>query len=170
MPRTSVITREELYELVWSAPMIKVAEKFDVSGSYLARVCTALRVPRPERGYWAKLAVGKAPKRPALPEPQPGDPIVWSRTDEFPAPSVPKPRPTPRPRVPRLTRHVTGTHGLIRGAKEHFLASRKVDEGEHLKPYKKLLVDVIASRSGLDKALEFANDLFNALESAATAW
>jgi hypothetical protein len=166
MPRTSVITREELYELVWSAPMIKVAEKFDVSGSYLARICTALRVPRPERGYWAKLAVGKAPKRPALPEPQPGDPIEWSRTDEFPAPSVPKPRPTPRPRVPRLTRHVTGTHGLIRGAKEHFLASRKVDEGEHLKPYKKLLVDVIASRSGLDKALEFANDLFNALESA----
>lgn len=76
MPRTSVITREELYELVWSAPMIKVADKFDVSGSYLARVCTALRVPRPERGYWAKLAVGKAPKRPALPEPQPGDPIV----------------------------------------------------------------------------------------------
>src|SRR5690606_14462010 len=133
MPRTSVITREELYERVWSAPMIKVVEKFDVSGSYLARVCTALRVPRPERGYWAKLAVGKAPKRPALPEPQPGDPIVWSRTDEFPAPSVPKPRPTPRPRVPRLTRHVTGTHGLIRGAKEHFLASRKVDEGEHLK-------------------------------------
>jgi len=161
-----VITREELYELVWSAPMIKVAEKFDVSGSYLARVCTALRVPRPERGYWAKLAVGKAPKRPALPEPQPGDPIVWSRTDEFPAPSVPKPRPTPRPRVPRPARPVTGTHGLIRGAKEHFLAGRKVDEGEHLKPYKKLLVDITASRSGLDKALEFANDLFNALESA----
>ncbi|OIQ80396.1 hypothetical protein GALL_378540 [mine drainage metagenome] len=35
---TNVITREEFYELVWSTPMIKVAEKFDVSGSYLARV------------------------------------------------------------------------------------------------------------------------------------
>lgn len=35
-----------------------------------------------------------------------------------------------------------------------------------MKPYKKLLVDITASRSGLDKALEFANDLFNALESA----
>ena len=156
MPGTNVITREELYELVWSAPMTKVAAKFDVSGSYLARVCTALRVPRPERGYWAKLAVGKAPKQPALPEPQPGDPVVWSRTDGCPAPSVPKPRPTPSPRVPRLARAVTGTHGLIRGAKEHFLASRKVGEGEHLKPYKKLLLDVIASRSGLDKALGFA--------------
>lgn len=162
---TNVITREDLYELVWSTPMIKVAERFDVSGSYLARVCAALRVPRPERGYWAKLAVGKAPERPALPEPQPGDPIVWSRTDEFPTPTVPKPRPASRPRVPRLAQPVTGTHGLVRGAKEHFLASRKVDEGEHLKPYKKLLVDVTASRSGLDKALSFANDLFNALES-----
>jgi hypothetical protein len=163
---TNVITREELYELVWSTPMIKVAEKFDVSGSYLALVCTALRVPRPERGYWAKLAVGKAPERPALPEPQPGHPIVWSRTDEFTAPAVPRPRPTPRPRIPRLAQPVTGIHGLIRGAKEHFLASRKVDDDDHLKPYKKLLVDVTASRSGLDKALGFANDLFNALESA----
>jgi len=35
---TNVITREDLYELVWSMPMIKVAEKFEVSGSYLARV------------------------------------------------------------------------------------------------------------------------------------
>jgi hypothetical protein len=65
----SVVTREELYELVWSTPMIRGAEKFEVSGSYLARVCTELRGPRPERGYWAKLAVGKAPQRPALPGP-----------------------------------------------------------------------------------------------------
>lgn len=163
---TNVITREELYELVWSKPMIKVAEKFEVSGSYLARVCTELRVPRPERGYWAKLAVGKAPQRPALPEPLPGDPVVWSRTDALPAPAVLNPRPAPSPRVPRLARPVTDTHGLIRGAKEHFLASRKIDDAEHLKPYKKLLVDITVSRSGLDKALGFANDLFNALESA----
>ena len=71
-----MITREDLYELVWSTPMIRAAEKFKVSGSYLARVCTELRGPRPERGYWAKLAVGKAPHRPALPEPLPGDPVA----------------------------------------------------------------------------------------------
>lgn len=161
-----MVTREEIYELVWSTPIIKVAEKFEVSGSYLARVCTDLRVPRPERGYWAKLAVGKAPQRPALPEPLPGDPIVWSRADGFPAPAVPKPRHAPTPRILRPARPVVGIHGLIRGAKAHFLASRKVDDEDHLKPYKKLLVDVTASRSGIDKALGFANDLFNALESA----
>lgn len=161
-----MVTREELYELVWSTPMIKVAEKFEVSGSYLARVCTELRVPRPERGYWAKLAVGKVPQRPALPEPLPGDPLVWSRADGLPAPVVPKPRQPPTPRIPRPARPVVGIHGLIRGAKTHFLAGRKVDDEVHLKPYKKLLVDITASRSGLDKALDFANELFNALESA----
>lgn len=82
------ITREELYELVWAMPMTKVAEKFQVSGSYLARACTALQVPRPERGYWAKLAVGKASKAPQLPEAQPGDPMVWMRTEGLPVPSV----------------------------------------------------------------------------------
>jgi hypothetical protein len=41
-----------------------------------------------------------------------------------------------------------------------------VDEGQHLRPYKRLLVDVTASLARLDKALAFANGLFNALESA----
>lgn len=161
-----MVTREELYDLVWSTPMIRVAERFDVSGSYLARVCKELRVPRPERGYWAKLAVGKAPNRPTLPEPLPGDPISWSRADGLPAPVAPNPRRPLTPRVSRPPRPVVGIHGLICGAKAHFLASRKVDDEDHLKPYKKLLVDITASRSGLDKALDFANDLFNALESA----
>lgn len=161
-----MISREELYELVWLTPMINVAEKFEVSGSYLARVCNELRVPRPERGYWAKLAVGKAPQRTALPEPLPGDPIVWSRAEGLPAPTVPKQRQAPTPRIPRAARPVVGIHDLIRGSKAHFLAGRKVDDEVHLKPYKKLLVDITASRSGLDKALDFANELFNALEAA----
>jgi hypothetical protein len=69
-----MISRDELYQLVWSKPMTKVAEQFDVSGSYLARICTLLNVPRPERGYWAKAAVGKAPAQLPLQPPQPGDP------------------------------------------------------------------------------------------------
>jgi len=40
--------------------MLKVTAQFGVSSSYMARVCTLLYIPRPERGYWAKLAVGKA--------------------------------------------------------------------------------------------------------------
>lgn len=60
------VSREELYQLVWAQPMTKVAEQFGVSGSYLARVCALMKVPRPERGYWAKLQVGKAPPQEPL--------------------------------------------------------------------------------------------------------
>lgn len=85
------LTRDGLYSLVWSEPMLKVGARFDVSSSYMARVCSLLNVPRPERGYWAKLAVGKASPKPQLPDPLPGDPLVWSRDG-----STPQPRAAPR--------------------------------------------------------------------------
>lgn len=161
-----VITREELYALVWSQPMTKVAEQFGVSGSYMARVCSLLQVPRPERGYWAKLAVGKAPPPQPLPEAQPGDELFWSKDGDLRSVPALKPAVPRKPRVRRVARRVTGTHGLIRDVKTHFERGRPVDEGDYLKPYKRLLVDVTASKAGLDKALAFANDFFNALESA----
>ncbi|MEO5598783.1 MAG: hypothetical protein ABIQ66_09190 [Novosphingobium sp.] len=160
-----MISREELYKLVWSEPMTKVALRFDVSGSYLARICTLLNVPRPERGYWAKLAVGKAPLQSPLPAPRPGDPLYWSKEGEkIPARKAEVPKPsTPSGKKPSIPRD--RTHGLVRGAKVHFEKTRRIDEWDYLKPYKKLLVYVVTSNEGLDKGLALANDLFNALES-----
>jgi hypothetical protein len=159
-----MVSREELYRLVWSEPMTKIADRLDVSGSYLARVCTLLNIPRPERGYWAKVAFGKTMAQKPLPALRPGDPLHWSKGGErVPAekPATP-PRRTPEKKV-RVPRNQV--HGLIRGARPHFENGRPVEEGAYLKPYKKLLLDVTASLAGLDKALELANDLFNALDS-----
>ena len=159
-----MVSRDELYRLVWAEPMTKAAKQFDVSGSYLARVCTLLNVPRPERGYWAKLAVGKTARQMPLPPAQPGDPLHWSKDGE--RISAPKPK-APLPRKPenkiRIARNQV--HGLIRSARPHFEDCEPVDEDAYLKPYKKLMADVTASQAGLDKALDLANDLFNALES-----
>jgi hypothetical protein len=160
-----MVSREELYELVWSIPMTKVAEKFSVSGSYMARVCSVLNVPRPERGYWAKLEVGRAPAPPALPEALPGDPLFWSQEGDLPTPRVRSVSATSAPPQPRTRRAAIGIHGLIHGAKQHYERGYRVEEGQLLRPYKRQLVDVTASATGLDKALAFANDLFNALES-----
>lgn len=161
-----MIAREELYELVWSMPMTKVAEKFSVSGSYMARVCSVLGVPRPQRGYWAKLEVGKAPPRPALLEPLPGDQLFWSQDGDTLAPQFRAVTATSAPAQPRTRHLVNGIHGLVQGAKKHYEKGYKVDEGQLLRPHKRQLVDVTASAAGLEKALAFANDLFNALESA----
>lgn len=161
-----MVTREELYRLVWSEPMIKIAERFEVSGSYLARICTLLNVPRPERGYWAKLAVGKAPPQRLLPEPCPGDPLQWSKDGEHFVTPRPKPTAPPRRNPEKKIKIVrSDVHGLIHGARMHFENGRPVDEGAYLKPYKKLLLDVTSSQACLEKALDLANDLYNAFES-----
>jgi len=67
------VSRQALFEEVWAEPMLKVAARYGVSSSFLGRVCERLNVPRPGRGYWAQLEVGKAPAKPALPDPRPGD-------------------------------------------------------------------------------------------------
>ena len=132
----------------------------------MARVCSLLQVPRPERGYWAKLAVGKAPAQQPLPEALPGDQLFWSKDRAFHDNPALKPEVPKRPRKECRPRPISGSHALIRGAKAHFESGRPVEEGEYLKPYKKLIVDITASKAGLNKALAFTNDLFNALESA----
>lgn len=161
------VSREALYEMVWSEPMLRVAARLGVSSSYMARVCTLLNVPRPERGYWAKLAVGKAPKQPPLPEPRPGDPLEWTRDGALPkrARSLPKP-PDQRPRRKRtVRRQLPERHPLVGGAKALFEAGRLSWHGKYLKPARKLLVDLTVTQTGLDKAIAFANELFLALEA-----
>lgn len=58
-----IFTRRELYDLVWSKPILKLAEEFGLSDRGLAKKCDRHRVPCPPRGYWAKLAAGKKVKQ-----------------------------------------------------------------------------------------------------------
>ena len=164
-----MVTREALYALIWSIPMIQVAEQFGVSGSYMTRVCAVLKVPKPGVGYWAKAAVGRAPPPKPLPPAQPGDQLYWVKEGDlchlpaFTRPVLVGPEVL---KDIRARKKLTGQHVLVCGAKAHFESGRPVEEGQYLKPFKKLLVDVTASRETLDKALGFANDLYIALESA----
>jgi hypothetical protein len=160
------LTREALYALVWSEPMLKVAARYGVSSSYMARVCTLLNVPRPERGYWAKLAAGKISPIPSLPDARPGDALVWSR-DGQPikvARLLPCPPSTSTQRRPRPSTSRPSQHPLVNGAKAHFEAGRLSYDGDYLKPAKKLLIDLAVTKTSIDKALAFANHLFSLFE------
>jgi hypothetical protein len=57
------LTREELYNRVWATPMRKLATEFGLSDVGLAKICKNHKIPRPFRGYWAKVENGKAAKR-----------------------------------------------------------------------------------------------------------
>ncbi len=56
---TVLVTREILYEQVWTTPMMRLAKDYGVSGNALAKTCRKLGVPVPPRGYWTKLQHGK---------------------------------------------------------------------------------------------------------------
>lgn len=160
------VDRETLYEEVWAEPMTKVAARYDVSSSFLARICERLNVPRPARGYWAQLEVGKAPAKPPLPEARPGDELAWTRGHEPPRVlrALPKPPGEQSPvvkrrRLPRDTRHP-----LVLEAREHFDSAIE-SEGGYLRPSKRRLLDLFVPRGTLDRALDTANALFLALEA-----
>lgn len=61
------ITREQLYELVWSEAMQKLARQIGISDVAIAKHCRKVGVPVPERGYWNKLQAGKKAVRTPLP-------------------------------------------------------------------------------------------------------
>lgn len=64
-PKRSM-SREELYELVWSTPMQKQAETYGLSDRGLAKTCQRYLVPVPSRGYWARIDAGQTVKRTPL--------------------------------------------------------------------------------------------------------
>src|SRR5690606_31774548 len=126
-----------------------------------------LRVPRPPRGYWARLAVDRAPARPELPNAQPGDELEWCREGEGRRGPRPRPKPPAGVLAPvagagRMSRWKLN-HGLVLGVRDLFAGGRVSDRG-YLKPNKKRLVDVFTTEESLDRALNAASGLFLALE------
>ena len=65
------LSREDLYELVWSKPMRELAKDFGISDVTLAKRCQRLAIPVPGRGYWARVDAGQQRYRPQLPETEP---------------------------------------------------------------------------------------------------
>ena len=64
--------REELYELVWSEPMIRLAKRFALTDVALAKTCKRMGIPVPRRGFWRRKETGYRVGRPALPPLKPG--------------------------------------------------------------------------------------------------
>jgi len=65
------LTREELYELVWSEPMVKAAARYGMSDVNLKKICRKHGIPVPGRGYWRRREVGR--NAPRVPLPKSGD-------------------------------------------------------------------------------------------------
>jgi hypothetical protein len=66
------LSREELYELVWSQPLRTLSARFRISDVALKKTCLKAAIPTPERGYWARKDAGQKVAQAALPRRPPG--------------------------------------------------------------------------------------------------
>ncbi|PPD51397.1 MAG: hypothetical protein CTY12_08120 [Methylotenera sp.] len=155
------VTREKLYEEIWSEPITKVSKRYGVSDSYLIRVLKSLNLPRPSRGYWATVAAGIHPEKPPLPAAKPGDAITWSRDGqtEFATSGIAESKTRQSKRTARIA-----THSLVREAHEHFKNVRD-SRSAYLKPYKKLMIYLIVSKDTLERGLSITSQFYLLLEA-----
>ncbi len=86
------LTRQELYEKMWSRPAVSLAEEFGISGRGLGKICSRFEIPVPPRGYRAKLAAGKHVTRAQLPTAKSDVPseILIQPSPEGPAAALPE--------------------------------------------------------------------------------
>ncbi|MBX5218775.1 hypothetical protein HJC04_00135 [Rhizobium sp. NLR8a] len=153
-----VVSREQLYELVWSTPVTRAAARLKVSDSYAARICTALDVPRPPRGWWTRTKAGQTPARPPLPPPRPGRPLSWSKDAWGGSLKTYYER-------RRVWQAPAGDiHPLAVLATEIFRVAKTEPTASLLVTRANNAIDVAASAETLRRALAFANALFLALE------
>ena len=61
------MTRADLMERVWSAPLGTIAGDVGMTANGLAKLCDRLAIPRPSRNYWHLPLAEREKQRPALP-------------------------------------------------------------------------------------------------------
>lgn len=174
MPEEIVeITREELYEKVWSTPIVQLAKHFHMSDVGLAKICKRLGVPRPGLGYWRKVQTGQKPRRVPLPIAKKGTPAVAViRKLEKPespieagseAQALIEAEAAPDQLI-LVSESLRGCHSLVSRANAHFSVSRANDYGRILYNADACL-DLSVSKATLHRALLIMDALIKGLET-----
>ena len=67
---TARLSRQGLFDLVWSEPMRVLGPRFGISDVALKKTCIRAHIPVPEQGHWAKTEARR--RKPSLPPRPPG--------------------------------------------------------------------------------------------------
>jgi hypothetical protein len=166
------VSREELYERVWTEPVRTVAKGFGVSDVALAKQCKRLKIPLPGRGYWSKKAAGKNVRRMPLPALPPND-AVTPRAKTFSTPRVIVDQELPGPVADQIAfeadpanaivvrEDLRSLHPLVKATRD--VLEGKADPGnwrDGLTPR----LDIDVSKSQIRRAVRIMNALVRAFE------
>ena len=62
----TTLSRQDLFDKVWSQPVTKVAAELGLSDTAVRKMCDRHDIPVPGRGYWAQVASGRTFAKPRL--------------------------------------------------------------------------------------------------------
>ena len=166
------LTREELYQMVWSKPVTKWSKEFGLSDVGFAKICRKMKVPLPGRGYWAMVQKGLKLTRPILkPIPDSKQSVVEIRkrtldvvksksTDEDDPLVLFEKLPENKIVVPE---RLHSPHPLVKTT-EAFLKSRDVDKYGRIMNHGLSCLNVHVSKALLPRALRIMNTIIRELE------
>ena len=162
----AVLTRDALYELVWSQPISRLAAEYGISDVALAKTCKKASIPTPPRGYWARLAAGARPRRPRLPPAVPGHDTVTFTTrpkldDAAAAIAEVERPPSPPIEVPDTLEH---PHALIVLSSRILRRAKPLDDGR-VDCSEIRCMDIRVAPATLERALILMDTLTKALET-----
>jgi hypothetical protein len=164
--KKKTLERTELYEQVWSKPMIKLAEDYGLSDNGLRKICKKLSIPVPKSGHWQRVQYGKKVKREPLP------PFNGQTTATIQRPTkkekIPKDEPPeilaeylPSNRI-RVPTSISKYHPLVADLKASLSDSWKY---RGFKTGKGHTLDVRVSAASVNRALRIMDTLIKALEA-----
>jgi len=157
--------RRELYNLVWSEPVSRLAKKYGCSDVWLAKICKRYNIPRPGRGYWARKQAGE--RVPTTPLPKKFDDPVIEIGIRHPRPGRDLPTKNSLttasiPKTIRVPDSLTDPHPLVRKSAQ-ILESSKPNQAGILVPSKGNCLDISISRECLDRTLRIMDTLIKSL-------
>ena len=173
MAEETRVSREELYQKVWTEPVRTVAKDFGVSDVALAKQCKKLKIPLPGRGYWSKKAAGKNVPRMPLPALPPND-AVTPRAKTFSSPPVIADPEVPGPVADQIASEADPANAIVvredlRSPHPLVKATRDVLEGKgHTESWRigrTPRLDIDASKEQRRRALRIMDALVRAIEA-----
>ncbi len=154
------LTRSELHQKVWTAPIKTVAQELGVSASSLANACRKHSIPLPSVGHLTKIEVGhKITPTPLVTE-RGANEVVQIQIRERLSPDLATVAAEHPPQVP-IPQELS--HGLALKT-EKLLVSGKEDDRKLLVPKTGAAQHLVVSRQQFSRALRIMNALFLALD------
>ncbi|MNJ07497.1 hypothetical protein D3C77_15950 [compost metagenome] len=156
----------ELFDRVWSTPVLQLAREIGVSDVALSKACRKAGISLPRRGHWAK-PEEKRPKRPELPDSAGSITFrVLDRSMLPPAP--PRAATSPKPSKLNVPIRLTDPHSLVCKWLEAVRAAKDFEGRVELRRVRVLNTRI--SRDRVDRAALLLDTLIKDTEKKGCSW